>query len=86
LADPFENVKIREEDFGGILYHTVSDTVYRVNPSGFRLFKELRAAFRDGMQDLREFESADFRREDVKRFVGYLREQSIWQSGGAEAT
>lgn len=79
MADPFENIKIREEDFGGILYDTVSDTVYRVNPSGFRLFNDLRAAYRDDKQDLRRFRSADFRAEDVKRFVDYLHEQSIWQ-------
>lgn len=79
MADPFENVKIREEDFGGILYDTVSDTVYRVNQGGFRLFNDLRAAYRKGKHDLRGFRSADFRAEDVKRFVDYLHEHSIWQ-------
>lgn len=79
MADPFENIKIREEDFGGILYNAQSDTVYRVNHSGFRLFNDLRAEYREGKQDLRTFESPDFRPEDVKRFVDYLHEQAIWE-------
>lgn len=78
MADPFENVKIREEDFGGILYDAQSDAVYRVNHSGFRLFNELRDGYRKGKRDLRTFESRDFRPEDVKRFVDYLHEQAIW--------
>lgn len=77
MADPFENIKIREEDFGGILYNVQSDTVYRVNHSGFRLFNDLRAEYRGGKQDLRTFKSPDFRAEDVKRFVDYLHEQAI---------
>lgn len=72
-------MKIREEDFGGILYDAQSDAVYRVNHSGFRLFNELRDGYRKGQRDLRAFESPDFRSDDVKRFVDYLHEQAIWK-------
>ena len=74
-------MKVRQEDFGGILYNPVADTVYRVNDSGFQLFQELRAAYREGKRDLRRFRSPDFADADVRRFVEYLVEQSIWAPG-----
>jgi hypothetical protein len=79
-SDPLVNIKIREEDFGGILYNPITDMVYKVNRSGFRLFTEIQEAYRNCLRDLRAFKSTDFRAEDVARFVDYLRDQSIWES------
>jgi len=53
--------------------------VYRVNQPGYRLFNDLRAAYRNCFRNLRDFRSPDFRPRDVERFVDYLREQSIWE-------
>lgn len=53
--------------------------VYKVNRSGLQLFNQLRQAYRNCFRELRSFRSADFRREDVERFVDYLRDQAIWE-------
>ena len=78
-SDPLLNIKIREEDFGGILYNPITDMVYKVNRPGFLLFTEIQEAYRNCMRDLRAFKSTNFRAEDVARFVEYLREQRIWE-------
>ena len=78
-SDPLLNIKIREEDFGGILYNPITDMVYKVNRPGFQLFTEIQETYRNCMQNLGAFKSTKFRAEDVTRFVEYLREQRIWE-------
>lgn len=79
FSDPLENIKVREEDFGGILYNPISDRVYKVNHAGLELFNEFYLAHRTCSQDLRYFRSSKFAAEDVSRFIEYLRAESIWE-------
>lgn len=79
FSDPLANVKVREEDFGGILYNPISDMVYKVNRTGLALFREIQQAHLSRQQDLRHFSSSSFDHADVTRFLEYLRDEMIWQ-------
>lgn len=76
--DPFLNVRVREEDFGAIIFEPTTDRVFKVNKAGLRLFEEMRESYRAGARDLRKFKTEEFAAEDVARFTAFLHGAGLW--------
>lgn len=76
--DPMLRARLREEDFGGILFEPTSDRVFRLNQPGYKLFSELREYYSSGNKDLSKFKSRSADPESVRRFVAYLEGAGLW--------
>jgi hypothetical protein len=77
--DPMVNARLREEDFGGILFEPTSDRVYKLNRAGLSLFKELRERYQRGERDLSQMKIARFDEKEVADFVAFLHSAGLWQ-------
>jgi hypothetical protein len=75
--DPLARSLLREEEFGGILFDPISDRVFKLNRSGYKLFSEIREFYSEN-RDLSEFRSRDVSVEDAKPFIAFLEGAGIW--------
>ncbi|MCP1166807.1 hypothetical protein NKS31_28120 [Bacillus sp. 1813sda1] len=77
LCNLFDSL-VREEDFGAILYDPTADRVYKLNKTGFAMYKELKFAYHQGIIDLRNFRSQHFNENDTIYFLNCLKEVGLW--------
>lgn len=75
-GNPLENIIMRQEDFGGILFDRINDRIYKVNVAGYKLFKEILEASKK--KKLAEFRSKEFEPEDIEHFITFLKEAGLW--------
>lgn len=78
LRDPMEQVMLRREDFGGILFEPATDRVFKLNKAGVKLFEEMRTFLKGEKRDIVAFSSQAFGDEDVRRFAAYLEGAGLW--------
>jgi hypothetical protein len=71
-----DKVVIRSEDFGGIIYDTINDRIYKVNVPGYKLFQEILEAHKK--KELAEFHSKQFEHKDVELFISFLKGAGLW--------
>lgn len=76
-SDPMLRARVREEDFGGLVFEPTSDRVFRLNRPGYRLFGQLREFYHAGNRDLTSFAAAAGS-EPVRRFIAYLEGAGLW--------
>jgi len=77
VSDPMLRARLREEDFGAILFEPTSDRVFRLNRTGYRLYQQLREFYSKGNRDLAKF-SGSANSEPVRRFIAYLEGAGLW--------
>jgi hypothetical protein len=77
-GDPLDNITMRQEDFGGILFDRINDRVYKVNVPGYKLFQKILETHKK--RKLGEFRSKDFEPKDIEYFVGFLKGAGLWST------
>ncbi len=76
-TSPLQMALTREENFGGIIYDPFSDKVYKVNESGFKLFREIQSFEKKG-KGVESFKSESIKSEDTVEFMAFLRGAGLW--------
>lgn len=78
VENPLTQLSLREESFGGIIFDSMNDRVYKVNKEGYKLMQEIIKKAKS--KKLKSFKSSKFKEKDVNEFINFLKGAALWMT------